>query len=162
MSRIGFFTGICWSISFLITAYSLGKPGMGLAGEIIGLMSIWVAGIQLRTQNIRGTRRRWHRSLAVQLLAAVLCTFVQYIFFRYMDGGTFVQTILDFYGNPENKAVIEQQYPGVNVQEVLSAFSTIELSQLIMSFLIMNSLIAILLSIPTMFVARPRSGHKTM
>lgn len=79
-----------------------------------------------------------------------------------MDGGTFVQTILDFYGNPENKAVIEQQYPGVNVQEVLSAFSTIELSQLIMSFLIMNSLIAILLSIPTMFVARPRSGHKTM
>lgn len=125
-------------------------------------MSIWVAGIQLRTQNIRGTRRRWHRSLTVQLLAAVLCTFVQYIFFRYMDGGTFVQTILDFYGNPEDKAVIEQQYPGVNVQEVLSAFSTIELSQLIMSFLIMNSLIAILLSIPTMFVARPRSGHKTM
>lgn len=77
-----------------------------------------------------------------------------------MDGGTFVQTIFDFYSNPENKAVIEQQYPGVNVQEVLKALCTIELSQLIMSFLIMNSLIAVLLSIPTMFVARPRSGSK--
>ena len=144
----------------MITAYSLGKPGMGLAGEIIGLMSIWVAGMQLRTHNLQGIRQRWHRSLMVQLLAAVLCTFVQYIYFRYMDGGTFVQTIFDFYSNPENKAVIEQQYPGVNVQEVLKALCTIELSQLIMSFLIMNSLIAVLLSIPTMFVARPRSGSK--
>lgn len=133
---------------------------MGLAGEIIGLMSIWVAGMQLRTHNLQGIRLRWHRSLMVQLLAAVLCTFVQYIYFRYMDGGTFVQTIFDFYSNPENKAVIEQQYPGVNVQEVLKALCTIELSQLIMSFLIMNSLIAVLLSIPTMFVARPRSGSK--
>ncbi len=133
---------------------------MGLAGEIIGLMSIWVAGMQLRTHNLQGIRQRWHRSLMVQLLAAVLCTFVQYIYFRYMDGGTFVQTIFDFYSNPENKAVIEQQYPGVNVQEVLKALCTIELSQLIMSFLIMNSLIAVLLSIPTMFVARPRSGSK--
>ena len=162
MSKTGFYTGICWSISFLITAYSLGKPGMGLAGEIIGLMSIWVAGIQLRAQDIQGIRRRWHRSLAVQLLAAVLCTFVQYIFFRYMDGGTFVQSIFDFYGNPENKALIEHQYPSVNVQEVLNSFRTIELSQLILSFLIMNSFIAILLSIPTMFVARPRPGYKTM
>ncbi len=133
---------------------------MGLAGEIIGLMSIWVAGMQLRTHNLQGIRQRWHRSLMVQLLAAVLCTFVQYIYFRYMDGGTFVQTIFDFYSNPENKTVIEQQYPGVNVQEVLKALCTIELSQLIMSFLIMNSLIAVLLSIPTMFVARPRSGSK--
>lgn len=161
MSRIGFYTGVCWSISFLITAYSIGKPGLGLAGEIVGLLSIWVAGIQLRAHEIQGIRRRWHRSLAVQLLAAVLCTFVQYIFFRYMDGGAFVQTILDFYGNPENKALIEHQYPGVNVQEVLDSFRNIELSQLIMSFLIMNSLIAILLSIPTMFVARPRPGQKT-
>lgn len=77
-----------------------------------------------------------------------------------MDGGKFMQAILDFYDNPENKAIIEHQYPGIDVQEVLQSFRTIELSQLVMSFLIMNSLVAVLLSIPTMIVARPRLEGK--
>ena len=162
MSKIGFYTGICWSISFLISAYSMSHPGWGFAGEILGLLSVWVAGVQLRMLDIHGIRRRWHKSLTVQLLAAVLCTFVQYIFFRYVDGGRFMQAILDFYANPENRAIIEQQYPGIDVHEVLKSFSTIEISQLVMSFLIMNSLIAVLLSIPTMIVSRPRAEKKIL
>lgn len=71
-----------------------------------------------------------------------------------------MQAILDFYANPENRAIIEQQYPGIDVHEVLKSFSTIEISQLVMSFLIMNSLIAVLLSIPTMIVSRPRAEKK--
>ena len=89
ISRIGFFTGLCWSASFVLAMLSLTQPSWGFAGNLLGVLSIWVAGVQLRAMQMSipkeeshwGVRQRWHKSLQVQLLAALFCTFVQYVYF---------------------------------------------------------------------------------
>lgn len=164
MSKIGFFTGLCWSASFILAMFSLTQPAWGFAGNILGVLSIWVAGVQLRNMQAQlpsgtepwGVRQRWHKSLVAQLLAALLCTFVQYIYFRYIDNGRLLTALTLVYTDPTYTDTLIQAMPDFKPQEVLDAISKITLQDLVLNFLVMNSFIALLLSLPTAFVARER------
>lgn len=162
MSKIGFFTGLCWSASFILAMISLTQPAWGFAGNFLGVLSIWVAGVQLRAMQAKlpsdqepwGVRQRWHKSLIVQLLAAVLCTFVQYVYFRYFDNGRMLTALTETYTNPIYTDAMMKTLPDFKPQEVLDVISQISLRDLALNFLVVNSFLAILISIPTAFVAR--------
>lgn len=164
ISKIGFFTGLCWSASFLIAMYSLTNPAWGFAGNLIGMLSIWVAGVQLRAFQMLlpadaqpwNMSTRWQKSIMVQLLAAVLCTFVQYIYFRFVDGGRLLTIMTETYNNPAFIESMKEIMPEYKPEMVLDMLSQISLTSLTMNFLIINVLLALLLSVPTAFVARPR------
>lgn len=164
MSKIGFYTGLCWSASFLIAMYSLTNPAWGFAGNLIAILSIWVAGVQLRAFQMllpadaqpwsMGTC--WQKSILVQLLAAVLCTFVQYIYFRFVDGGRLLTIMTETYNNPAFIDSMKEIMPEYKPEMILDMLSQISLTTLTMNFLIINVILAFILSIPTAFVARPR------
>ncbi len=164
--KVGFYTGLCWSGSFLLAMLSLTQPVFGLTGNLLGIASIFVAGWQLRAMQMTegtdaqpwGVHRRWRMSLQAQMLAGVLCLFVQYIYFRYVDNGRFLTSITDMYSNPQFGEMMQQMMPGSNPQDVLDAFSGITINALALNFLVINSLFAIILSIPTAIVARKRKG----
>ncbi len=164
--KIGFYTGLCWSGSFLLAMLSLTQPVFGFTGNLLGVASIFVAGWQLRAMQEAGgaqaqpwgVRRRWRMSLQAQLLAAVLCLFVQCIYFRYVDGGRFLASITEMYSNPQFVEMMQQMSPGSKSQDVLDAFSGITLNTVAQNFLLVNSFFAIILSIPTAFVARVRKS----
>ncbi len=145
---------------------SLTQPVFGLTGNFLGIASIFVAGWQLRAMQMNDgadaqswpVHRRWRMSLQAQMLAGVLCLFVQYIYFRYMDNGRFLTSLTDMYGNPQFGEMMQQMMPGSNPREVLKAFSSITLNALALNFLVVNSFFAIILSIPTAIVARKRKG----
>lgn len=168
MSKIGFFTGLCWSASFILAMISLTQPAWGFAGNFLGVLSIWVAGVQLRAMQTQlpsgqepwGVRQRWHKSLIVQLLAALLCTFVQYIYFRYFDNGRMLTALTETYTNPNYTEVMKNTVPDFKPQEVLDIISQISLRDLALNFLVVNSFLAILISIPTAFVARFKKKNK--
>lgn len=167
MSKIGFYTGLCWSASFILAMLSLTQPAWGFAGNFLGVLSIWVAGVQLRAlqaqlptgQELWGVRHRWHKSLQVQLLAALLCTFVQYLYFRFFDNGRMLTALTEVYTDPTYTEVLKQTMPELKPQEVLDVISQITLTDLTMNFLIANSFLAILLSLPTAFVARLKKNN---
>lgn len=162
MYKIGFYTGLCWSASFLLAMLSLTQPVFGLTGNLVGLASILVAGWLLRAMQVTndadaqpwGVHRRWRMSLQAQMLAAVLCLFVQYMYFRYVDNGRFLASLADIYSNPQYNEMMQQLMPGSKPQEVLEAFSNITLNELALNFFVINSFFAIILSIPTAIVAR--------
>lgn len=164
ISKIGFYTGLCWSASFLLAMLSLTQPAWGFAGNLLGVLSIWVAGVQLRAAQASmpkeeepwGVRHRWHKSLQVHLLAALLCTFVQYMYFRYVDNGRMLTALTEVYTNPEYTELMKQAVPGYKPQDVLDLLSQITLRDLAINFLVLNSFLAIVLSIPTAFVAAVR------
>ncbi len=159
--KVGFYTGLCWSGSFLLAMFSLSQPMFGLTGNLLGLASIWVAGWMLRKVQAEdhasepwGVSQRWRMSLKAQMLAAVLCLFVQYMYFRYIDNGHFLSAAIEMYSQPEYAEMLQQMAPGSKPQDILDAFSAIPLNLLALNFLLINSLFAIVLSIPTAFVAR--------
>lgn len=162
ISKIGFFTGLCWSASFVLAMLSLTQPVWGFAGNFLGVLSIWVAGVQLRVfqqmpsekSQPWGIRARWHKSLVVQLLAAVLCTFVQYLYFRYFDNGRMLTALTELYTNPVYTDAMKEAMPEYNPQEVIDLLSKITFTDLTFTFMVMNSFLAIVISIPTAFVAR--------
>ena len=164
ISKIGFYTGLCWSASFILAMLSLPQPAWGFAGNFLGVLSIWVAGVQLRAAQASmpkeaapwGVRQRWHKSLQVQLLAALVCTFVQYLYFRYVDNGRMLTVLTEVYTNPEYTELMKQAMPEYKPQDILNLLSQITLRDLAINFMLMNSFLAIVLSIPTAFVARTR------
>lgn len=165
MYKIGFYTGLCWSASFLLAMLSLTQPVFGLTGNLVGLASILVAGWMLRAMQMTdsadaqpwGVHRRWRMSLHVQMLAAVLCLFVQYMYFRYVDNGRFLTSLADIYYSPQYSEMMQQLMPDSKPQDVLDAFSKITLNELALNFFVVTSFLAIILSIPTAIVARVKS-----
>ena len=89
-------------------------------------------------------------------LAAFVCTFVQYIYFRYVDNGRMLTALTEVYMNPEYTELMKQAMPEYKPQDVLNLLSDISLRDLTVNFMLMNSFLAIVLSIPTAFVARFR------
>lgn len=166
MSRIGFYTGLCWSASFILAMLSLTQPVWGFAGNLLGIASIWVAGWQLRVwqmknpdkEHLWGVRQRWHKSLLVQMLAALLCTFVQYLYFRYMDNGEMMSILTELYSNPANVETLKQMVPEYDPKEVVTLLTQITLRDLTFNLLVVNAMLALLLSIPTAFVARYKAS----
>lgn len=165
MYKIGFYTGLCWSASFLLAMLSLTQPVFGLTGNLLGLASILVAGWMLRAMQMAegtgaqpwGVHRRWRMSLRAQLLAAVLCLFVQYMYFRYVDNGHFLTAITAMYANPQYSELMKQMVPDGNPQELVDTFANVTLNELALNFMVVNSLFAIILSIPTAIAARVRA-----
>lgn len=166
MSRIGFYTGLCWSASFILAMLSLTQPVWGFAGNLLGIASIWVAGWQLRVWQMKntdkdhlwGVRQRWHKSLLVQMLAALLCTFVQYLYFRYMDNGEMMSILTELYSNPANVETLKQMVPEYDPKEVVTLLTQITLRDLTFNLLVVNAMLALVLSIPTAFVARYKAS----
>lgn len=168
MYKIGFYTGLCWSASFLLAMLSLTQPVFGLTGNLVGVASIVVAGWMLRAMQMAdgagaqpwGVHRRWRMSLRVQLLAAVLCLFVQYVYFRYVDNGHFLSALADMYTDPQYSDMMSKLMQETNPKEVLEVFSHITLNELALNFMVVNAFFAIILSIPTAIVARvrPKAG----
>lgn len=166
MSRIGFYTGLCWSASFILAMLSLTQPAWGFAGNLLGVASIWVAGWQLRVWQMNntdkahlwGVRQRWHKSLLVQMLAALLCTFVQYLYFRYMDNGEMMSILTELYSNPANAETLKQMMPEYDPKEVITLLTQITLRELTINLLVVNAMLALILSIPTAFVAKYKAS----
>ncbi len=167
--KIGFYTGLCWGGSFLLAMLSLTQPVYGLTGNFLGIASVFVAGWQLRAVQTTnndgaqpwGVHRRWRMSLQTQMLAGVLCLFVQYMYFRYVDNGRFLTSLTDMYSNPQYSDMMRQMIPDSNPQDFVNAFSEITLNTLALNFLVVNSFFAIVLSIPTAFVAKVRKNVKS-
>lgn len=166
LSKIGFYTGLCWSLSFILVMLSLTQPAWGFAGQLLGIGSIWVAGWQLRmwqaaavkedASALWGVRQRWHMSLYAQLLAALLCTCVQYLYFRYVDNGEMLRVMTDVYTNPANAEALKQMMPEFDPKETIAMLSQISLRELTLNFMVMNAFVALMLSLPTAMVARQR------
>ena len=64
--------------------------------------------------------------------------------------------LTEVYTNPEYTELMKQAMPKYKPQDVLNLLSQITLRDLAINFMLMNSFLAILLSLPTAFVARFR------
>ncbi len=150
----GLLVGTCWSASFLCTMWGQGHPFVGNLGLLIGLVSIYYAGRLIRGYNVesgnRGWLRTWWMSCLTYLFATMLTAVVQYVYFRYFDGGMLVRQMEQVMQMPQYKQLFAGVDEGALQQALVSLNSP---TQLTVRFFSMNILLGLVLSIPTLLIA---------
>lgn len=152
----GFWVGLCWVGSFMLTVAGLSSPMMSNLGLLMGLGSL-VLGVSL----LRGFRdhigplplgRAWYMSWLTFMAAALLCTAFQYIYFAYLDDGAFVVAYTEMLHRPEMEEAIDNMFPQEDMRkqmdEFISIFSTTPPAQKAISFLMANVLLASIVAFP--------------
>ena len=162
----GLWVGLLWILSFGLTMAGLTRPLLSNLGLIAGLCSLPV-GVNL-VRGFRDTvgplplRRAWHLSWMMYLAAALLCTAAQYIYFAYIDGGRLVRVYSEMLSQPEIQDMLAKLMKGQDVEQIaneaLATFGSTPPSLLAMQFLFWNVLLATLLAIPTMLMAKKKGN----
>ena len=91
---------------------------------------------------------------SLQLLDTIRLDQKEYVYFRYVDNGRMLTALTEVYTNPQYTDLLKQSMPEFKPQDILDVFSQITLTDLTINFLLVNSFLAIVLSLPTAFVAR--------
>ena len=66
-------------------------------------------------------------------------------------------SMTEIYSDPANIEALKQMVPDYKPEDMIAMLSQITFSQLTLNFLVINSFLAIVLSLPTAFVARVKN-----
>lgn len=152
--KYGLFLGAFWALSFVFTVQGLSVPGLGILGDVVGIMSIFAAGNMLRRIQEQwepepvalGYASRLRLSLRLNMCATMVCTFIQTLYMKFVDGGQIMETITQLYSDPQYQESLQTMMPGVTLQQITQMIQSISISQLIIQFLLINIVIGVILA----------------
>ncbi len=167
-AQYGGIIGLMWVVSFSFYIIGLTQPLIGNIGLLMGIMSVWAAGMLIRKfrREIVAIRywHSWWMGVLIFMYAALLMAAAQFIYFRYIDNGLMIDTYATIMQQPEAVATIQAMMPGEDVtkmtEEVISLLKTISPIQLTFNFLTYNLFFGIFLAIPAAWIGR--SGKTTV
>ena len=147
--------GGVWMVSF---AFIVMAP-QSILGGLLAFATPFVVGWLLRRfrdkalDGVISFRRGYAYSVYCFIYASLLFAVVQYVYFRFIDGGMFVQLL------SESAKIIEPVYQqnGLNtaeLQQTLEEMKSLPPSQWVFMMLMQNIFIGFILSIPISFVAK--------
>ena len=158
----GFWVGLCWAGSFMLSAAGLSSPLMGNLGLLLGLGSL-ALGVSL----LRGFRdhvgplplgRAWYMSWLMFMAAALICTASQYIYFAYLDDGAFVVAYTEMLQRPEMEEAVNKMFSQEDMRkqmdEYITIFSTTPPAQKAASFMFFNVLLASIVAFPVALLSK--------
>ena len=151
--------GGLWMASF---AFSVMAP-QSLLGGLLAFATPFVAGWLLRRfrdkvlDGFISFRRGYAYCFFCFIYASLLFAVAQYVYFRFIDGGQFLQMLT------ESVKVLEPVYQqnGLNtaeLQQTLDAMKSLPPSQWVFMLLMQNIFIGIFLSIPIAFILKKVKG----
>ena len=153
----GMLLALLWIASFAFTMYTPGNP----LGNLLALSTPFFVGwrtITFRNNALDGSisfKRAYAHSMYTFIYAALVFTIAQYVYFRFLDNGTFMNTTQQAINMI--KPYYEQQ--GISMKEINeSVASVMSLSAIELAFIFMmqNLFIGFMLSIPIAAVCAKR------
>ncbi len=151
----GLRAGVWWSGSFLCTVLAFRYPVLGNVGLLIGLLSVWRVGYLIKKYNWEtgntGWLRTWWMSFLTYIFCALVTTLVQYLWFRFYDNGMLAHEMELMLQVDAYRETLERMH-SADMDSMRAALTNPSL--LTYSFLTVNISLALVLSLPTMVLAR--------
>lgn len=149
-TRLGVIVGVYWSGSFLCNMYGASMPLLGLLAMPLGLLCMFrIGGILGRMMAVTEglTRRRaWRLCLVGHLLGILLVTLLQYVYFRYLDDGMLMRSMMETLELPEMKELLKN-FPDEARDQMMEIMSNPALMTRQLFFY--NIFLALVVSVPT-------------
>lgn len=148
--------GALWTASFLCSINSLGHTLLGLASNVLAVLSVVLLVMQLRrfAATCRFTfGRRWWMAWNTCMYAALLTTFCQYIYFRYIDGGRFLSSLTALVEEEQYREMWKRVQPDINPNDMISSLADVSLGSTITSLLMFNFILAAVCSLLSALLA---------
>lgn len=145
--RAGLAVGALWTLSFVLYMQGLRLPLLTLASLALGLFSVRPAA---RWAATAPRRLVWPLAMATYFCATLVTTLMQYLYFRFLDGGQFLATLHEALRMPEMQPMLHSLPPGT-IEQALSAFA--QPAVLAVNFFWGNLMAGLVLSLPTLVVA---------
>ncbi|MCF0199698.1 MAG: DUF4199 domain-containing protein [Bacteroidaceae bacterium] len=155
--RLGLIAAAQWSASFLCSMYGRNSFWLSQLGLFIGLWSVYYIGKFIRIYRQRccptlSFSRAYWLCLCTFLYASLLTTFVQYLYFRFLDGGQFYNSLQQMLEIPEYANMLAEMSPGAKTEDLLLPFSSPVL--ITQTLFLYNMLLSFLLAIVSAIVAK--------
>lgn len=167
--QYGLIVGALWIASFGCAMYSFDYMLLGHVGNLCALLSLFVE-VRLLKQFQREVTplsgmRRWWMAWNISMYAALLTSFAQFLYFRFIDGGHLLASFNRMMEQPEYKELMESMMPGADFETILEEFTSMPIGALMMNFIAFNFFVALVFSvISTLFSAvrlpSPNESHQ--
>ncbi len=149
----GMKVAVWWCASFLCNMLGMRYPLLGNLGLVAGIFSIWYAGRLLRGFNRqsgqRSMLRTWWMAMLTYVFATLCTTLVQYLYFRFWDGGAFLEQMRQALEMPAYR----QLFNGISDEELREAFAVFgDAPRLTYRMFLLNIALGLVLSLPTMLI----------
>ena len=149
--QYGLVVGVLWIVSFGCAMYSFDYPLLGHAGNLCALLSLY-AEVRLlkhfqREIAVLGGMRRWWMAWNISMYAALLTSFAQFLYFRFIDGGHLLASFRSVAEQPEYKAAMESLMPGMDIGAVLEELCGMPIGALMVNFIAFNFFAALVFSV---------------
>ncbi len=157
----GAFLGILWIVSFVCSVLGAKVPFMGTLGLTFALLTPFFVARRIRMfrDRIRGGNLSfWNGyiySTSMFFYAALLLALAQYVFFAYLDKGSFLGTTLD----QVEQMLIASRYPEAEVKASVASMRQMRPIDWAVYFLSMNILTGFVVSIVIAWTTRGRNGE---
>ena len=145
---------VLWLGSFLCYVQGLHSPGLGLVAMVLVLATPMLSYRLLRKFRDEGRDgiisfgRGWLYVIFQFFYACLLFAVAQYLYFAYIDKGTFMSEMTELFSAPETKEAFRQMGMGKSIEETLSVMSQMRPIDLVLNVLASNMMIGALLGVP--------------
>lgn len=139
-----------WILSFVCQMQAVVLPLLGFLAYGLGLFSICALARNVALFRALENATSWLRLLCLSVLTCMLCslitTFAQHLYFRFLDGGAFLSSVMQAMEQPEFVNSWQEMQSGVTLEELKGQLSAITLGDLTMAFLWLNVLLSLFIA----------------
>lgn len=155
-----------------ITAFAcyIGRMNSGFLGVVSSLLTLYIPFYAARllrryrddvAGGLLSFRRGWAYVVLMFFYAALLFAAAQFVFFQFIDNGSFMEQMTQTADDPEIAAMLKQ-YGGADIiseaAEMLRAMRPVDMA---LNILMGNVIIGCILAVPIAYLARRRSVRET-
>lgn len=132
---------------------------MASLGNLLALATPFFVGWRLKLfrdealDGIVSFRRGFGYGCCTFFFASIIFAVAQYAYFRFLDDGTFLGTLLAA-AETVSQAYVEQGIPRSDVDEAIGAMKALTMVEWTFLFLVQNIIIGVVLSVPIALVCR--------
>ena len=166
-SRIdGLWLAVLWTVSFACYVLSFRYPGASVLAflAVVGTPFFAARRLRLFRDNVLdGTisfLRGWGHVMLSFFYASLLFAVVQFAYFMWIDGGTFLSTLTDMFSAPEVRKTLEANGMIQTIEESLTVLRQMRPIDLSLNIMTTNMLIGVVLGLPIAAVMQRKVSGK--
>ena len=154
----GITIGVLSVISFLFAMHGLGGIVWGHLSNIVGLITVYVAGRKIRSYNNEVSPLRFSQAcylaFFIYLFGILITAVAQYAYFALFDNGALLMQTQELLEMPEYRQLLSDMTADGNIDEVVKTLNEVMGNPIKITFQLMwlNSILAMLLIIPTAMI----------
>lgn len=149
--QYGLVVGLMWIVSFACAMYAYDYESLGIIGNLVGLLSLFVEVKLLKQFQAEiaplSTGRRLWMGWTVSMYAAMLNSFAQFVYLKFLDRGHLMDSFYRMMEQPEFRQAMESIMPGQDMGEFIEQLANLPMGALLVNFIAFNFFVALVFAV---------------